>query len=144
MKTGENILILPCQHRFHRICGMSWLVQRTNCPLCRASQSQSDSNQNAPSEENDPQEDEDDDTPYDDLPVTVMDRMMFAREKADAESINESSGAFLPMFSGMANLRQMQITQEMQDIHFVNRFREARMENRSEFRKLFGQQTNPS
>ena len=31
---GEEISILPCQHRFHHHCTMGWLEKNKNCPLC--------------------------------------------------------------------------------------------------------------
>eukprot|EP00614_Pseudopedinella_elastica_P000846 CAMPEP_0172596356 /NCGR_PEP_ID=MMETSP1068-20121228/16125_1 /TAXON_ID=35684 /ORGANISM="Pseudopedinella elastica, Strain CCMP716" /LENGTH=397 /DNA_ID=CAMNT_0013395335 /DNA_START=70 /DNA_END=1259 /DNA_ORIENTATION=+ len=35
MRTG-CLLVLPCLHTFHRICGARWLNEHKLCPLCKA------------------------------------------------------------------------------------------------------------
>ncbi|EEF31231.1 nucleic acid binding protein, putative [Ricinus communis] len=36
LKGGENMRVLPCMHRFHRVCIDRWFnVCRKTCPVCR-------------------------------------------------------------------------------------------------------------
>lgn len=35
MTVGEQMRVLPCNHRFHMQCSMQWLLQNNTCPLCR-------------------------------------------------------------------------------------------------------------
>jgi hypothetical protein len=32
---GEQVIMLPCQHMYHRPCVVEWLVRRPECPLCK-------------------------------------------------------------------------------------------------------------
>lgn len=34
---GEQLRVLPCEHRFHCGCVEEWLRHHYKCPLCRAS-----------------------------------------------------------------------------------------------------------
>ncbi len=34
---GDDVVELPCKHRFHRHCILKWFEQRRNCPNCKAS-----------------------------------------------------------------------------------------------------------
>jgi hypothetical protein len=33
-EAGEEVLVMPCSHRFHGDCIKQWLAQSTKCPLC--------------------------------------------------------------------------------------------------------------
>jgi hypothetical protein len=35
IETG-GIMNLPCKHRFHEGCIREWIVDKSNCPLCKA------------------------------------------------------------------------------------------------------------
>jgi len=34
-KEGDNLLLLPCEHNFHRPCVSEWLSRHNSCPVCR-------------------------------------------------------------------------------------------------------------
>lgn len=34
-KTGDDLVHLPCSHRFHWSCGMPWIESNSHCPCCR-------------------------------------------------------------------------------------------------------------
>lgn len=34
--SGETLMSLPCNHRFHSGCLVPWLVNNSQCPCCRA------------------------------------------------------------------------------------------------------------
>ncbi|XP_057515652.1 probable E3 ubiquitin-protein ligase RHY1A [Amaranthus tricolor] len=36
-KVGDNLLNLPCAHRFHSTCLVPWLHNNAHCPCCRMS-----------------------------------------------------------------------------------------------------------
>ncbi|XP_022741708.1 receptor homology region, transmembrane domain- and RING domain-containing protein 6-like [Durio zibethinus] len=41
MEEGDDMRVLPCLHRFHRVCVDRWLnACRKNCPVCRFSMGQ--------------------------------------------------------------------------------------------------------
>ena len=35
-QNGDETILLPCVHRFHRDCLRNWFSQKTNCPICKA------------------------------------------------------------------------------------------------------------
>ncbi|KAL9993392.1 putative transcription factor C2H2 family [Helianthus debilis subsp. tardiflorus] len=35
MKQGRDVCELPCEHRFHWMCILPWVVKRNTCPCCR-------------------------------------------------------------------------------------------------------------
>ncbi|KAJ9554893.1 hypothetical protein OSB04_009507 [Centaurea solstitialis] len=35
MRQGRDVCELPCEHRFHWMCILPWLVKRNTCPCCR-------------------------------------------------------------------------------------------------------------
>ncbi|KAB2613869.1 E3 ubiquitin-protein ligase Praja-1-like [Pyrus ussuriensis x Pyrus communis] len=37
LEVGEEAKEMPCNHRFHPVCIVSWLERRPSCPLCRFS-----------------------------------------------------------------------------------------------------------
>ncbi|KAH6699507.1 hypothetical protein EV126DRAFT_342175 [Verticillium dahliae] len=37
MANGEDVVLLPCEHQFHELCGVDWLKRRNRCPNCRSS-----------------------------------------------------------------------------------------------------------
>ena len=32
---GQECLLMPCQHHFHKDCLLPWLNERNSCPVCR-------------------------------------------------------------------------------------------------------------
>lgn len=34
--SGQSVMCLPCEHRFHRDCLTPWLERHSQCPVCRA------------------------------------------------------------------------------------------------------------
>ena len=32
----QDVIVLPCSHRFHNECIESWITSHNSCPLCRA------------------------------------------------------------------------------------------------------------
>merc|ERR1712203_945453 len=34
-RTGETQATLPCFHQFHNACAEHWLLQSTECPICK-------------------------------------------------------------------------------------------------------------
>jgi len=35
----DSCLLTPCGHKFHTLCIQTWLLKKTDCPICRASTS---------------------------------------------------------------------------------------------------------
>lgn len=35
MKQGRDVCELPCEHQFHWMCILPWVVKRNTCPCCR-------------------------------------------------------------------------------------------------------------
>jgi len=35
LETGESVTQLGCQHKFHKDCIQTWLIQSLSCPCCR-------------------------------------------------------------------------------------------------------------
>ncbi|CAH1434858.1 unnamed protein product [Lactuca virosa] len=35
MREGRDVCELPCEHRFHWMCILPWLIKRNTCPCCR-------------------------------------------------------------------------------------------------------------
>jgi len=35
LETGESVAQLECQHKFHKDCIQTWLIQSLSCPCCR-------------------------------------------------------------------------------------------------------------
>ena len=33
-EEGEQVLTLPCFHRYHSVCIEQWLREQTTCPVC--------------------------------------------------------------------------------------------------------------
>lgn len=35
MKQGRDVCELPCEHQFHWMCILPWVIKRNTCPCCR-------------------------------------------------------------------------------------------------------------
>ncbi|KAJ1485463.1 hypothetical protein T484DRAFT_2423632 [Baffinella frigidus] len=46
-EEGENVLTLPCLHRFHERCVTLWFKRATKCPLCKNQVAASDASEDA-------------------------------------------------------------------------------------------------
>merc|ERR1719162_1385830 len=53
-KSGDEVVGLPCKHRFHRSCLVPWLERHNTCPTCRFQLKPEDSNSNDEAEDSHP------------------------------------------------------------------------------------------
>ena len=35
VNVGDNLILLPCCHTFHKNCISQWLIKNNTCPICR-------------------------------------------------------------------------------------------------------------